>query len=64
MADPSTVSLNQAGELVESTIERQPSKLKSYAIAESVSEYAGVCQRWFLVQTAERRKSDTEKLDK
>jgi transposase len=58
------LSIKQAGELVESTIELQVSKLKGYAIAESVSEYAGISQRWLLVESAERRKSDTEKLDK
>ncbi len=29
-----------------------------------MSEYAGISQRWLLVESAERRKSDTEKLDK
>ena len=29
-----------------------------------MSEYAGVSQRWLLVESVERRKSDTEKLDK
>ncbi|MBT9139047.1 MAG: hypothetical protein DDT31_01627 [Syntrophomonadaceae bacterium] len=53
------LSIKQASELVESRIELEKSKLKGYTIAELVSEYAGVSQRWLLVESEERRKSDT-----
>ena len=42
----------------------QSSKFKGYTTAESVSEYGGVSQRWILVESQERRKSDIKKLDK
>jgi transposase len=58
------LSIKQAGELAETTIELQKSKLKGYATTESVSEYGGVSQRWILVESQARRKSDIEKLDK
>jgi len=58
------LSIKAAGQLVETTTGLQASKLKGYAIAESVSEYGGVSQRWILVDSQERRKSDIKKLDK
>jgi transposase len=58
------LSIKTAGQLVETTIGLQPSKLKGYTTAESVSEYGGVSQRWILVESQERRKSDIKKLDK
>jgi transposase len=58
------LSIKQAGELVETTIELRKSKQKGYATAESTSEYGGVSQRWILVESEERRKSDLKKLDK
>jgi transposase len=58
------LSIKQAGELAETTIELQKSKQKGYATTESVSEYGGVSQRWILVESQARRKSDREKLDK
>jgi transposase len=58
------LSLKAASELVETTISLQSSKLKGYSTRESVSEYGGVSQRWILVESAERRKSDIKKLGK
>jgi transposase len=58
------LSIKQARELVETTVELQESKLKGYATTESTSEYGGVSQRWILVESQARRKSDIEKLDK
>ena len=58
------LSLKAAGQLVETTSGLQASKLRGYATAESVSEYGGVSQRWILVESQERRKSDIKKLDK
>ncbi len=39
-------------------------KLKGYNTAESKSEYGGVSQRWILIESQERLKSDIKKLDK
>jgi transposase len=58
------LSIKAAGELVGITTGLQPSKLQGYTIAESVSEYGGVSQRWILVGSEARRKSDIKKLDK
>ena len=58
------LSLKSAGELVETTETLQPSKLRGYSTFESTSNYAGVTQRWILVESQERRKSDIKKLDK
>jgi transposase len=58
------LSIKQAGELVETTVELQKSKLEGYATTESTSEYGGVSQRWILVESEARRKSDLKKVDK
>ena len=58
------LSIKAGGELVETTTGLKASKLKGYATAESVSEYGGISQRWILVESQERRKSDIKKLDK
>ncbi len=52
------LTINAAGELVETKTDLQASKLKGYSTTESVSEYGGVSQRWILVESQERRKSD------
>lgn len=58
------LSLKESQELVESAPEFQASKLKGYQIAESTSQYAGINQRWLLIVSSERRKSDLKKIDK
>lgn len=58
------LSIKTASQLVENTRRLQASKLPGYATAESVSEYGGVRQRWIVVESQERRKSDIKKLDK
>jgi len=58
------LSIKAASELVESTTVLQTSKLQGYTTAESMSEYGGVSQRWILVESEARRKSDIKKLDK
>jgi transposase len=58
------LSIKVAGELVESTGELQTSKWEGYTTAESMSEYGGVKQRWILVESQARRKSDIKQLDK
>lgn len=47
-----------------STTDLQESKFKGYITVESVSEYGGIRQRWILVDSQARRKSDIKKLDK
>jgi len=58
------LSIKTASELVETTGELKSSKLKGYSTRESVSEYGGVRQRWILVESEQRRKSDIQKLTK
>ena len=58
------LSIKAAGELVETTTGLQASKLKGYNTVEAKSEYGGVSQRWILVESQERLKSDIKKLDK
>jgi transposase len=58
------LSIKAAGELVESNEPLQPSQIHGYSTAESLSEYGGVSQRWILVASEARRKSDIKKLDK
>ena len=58
------LSIKAAGELVETTTGLQASKLKGYNTVESKSDYGGVSQRWILVESQERLKSDIKKLDK
>jgi transposase len=58
------LSIKAASELVETTTGLQSSKLKGYSTSESKSEYGGVSQRWILVESQERLKSDIKKLDK
>lgn len=58
------LSIKQAVELVETTIELQKSKQKGYLTTESTSAYGGVSQRWILIESEARRKSDLKKLDK
>ena len=58
------LSIKAASELVETTTSLQASKLKGYSTAESMSEYGGISQRWILVESQARLKSDSKKLDK
>jgi len=55
------LSIKTAAELVESTKVLEPSSLKGYNTLECQSEYGEVKQRWVLVESAERRKSDLKK---
>lgn len=58
------LSIKAASELVESTEPLLTSKLLGYTTAESLSEYGGVRQRWILVESEARLKSDIKKLEK
>jgi transposase len=55
--------INLASTLVDSTVAFNPSILKGYTFTESSCEYGGVPQRWFLIESEQRRKSDLEQLD-
>jgi transposase len=58
------LSIKEASSLVDSTVALTPSVIKGYAFAESRSEYAGVSQRWILIESEQRRKSDLKQLAK
>jgi transposase len=58
------LSIKEASSLVDSTLVLTPSVIKGYAFAQSKSEYAGVSQRWILIESEQRRKSDLKPLAK
>ena len=60
------LTLNAASELVNqlpgSVLE--PTELEGYQIATVCSEYGGIKQRWFVVESRERKQADLKQLDK
>ncbi len=58
------LSIKEASSLVDSTVALIPSVIKGYTFAESSSEYGGVSQRWILIESEQRRKSDLKQLTK
>jgi transposase len=58
------LSIKEASRLVNSTVALTPSVIKGYTFAESSSEYGGVSQRWILIESEQRRKSDLKQLAK
>ena len=58
------LSIKEAGMLVEAVVELKPSTIKGYSLYESSSEYAGVEQRWLLVESEQRRISALHQLGK
>jgi transposase len=58
------LSIKEASSLVDSTVALTPSVIKGYTFAESSSEYGGVSQRWILIESEQRRKSDLKQLAK
>jgi transposase len=58
------LSIKEASSLVNSTVALIPSVIKGYTFAESSSEYGGVSQRWILIESEQRRKSDLKQLAK
>ena len=58
------LTISAATALVDEVVELADSDIKGYRIKESSSEYAGVEQRWFLVESEQRRKSDLQQLTK
>jgi transposase len=59
---PST--LKESRELMESDVAFKKSSSKGYRIAELTSQYAGISQRWFIIESAERKKSDFKRIEK
>ena len=58
------LSIKEASSLVDSTVALIASVIKGYTFAESSSEYGGVSQRWILIESEQRRKSDLKQLAK
>jgi transposase len=58
------LSISAAATLVDEVVELTDSGIKGYALKESRSEYAGVEQRWLLIESEQRRKSDLKQLTK
>jgi transposase len=52
------LSIKAAATLVDEVVELTPSIIKGYSLKESLSEYAGIEQRWLLIESAARRNSD------
>jgi transposase len=58
------LTLKEAQQISEQANDFQASELKGYTIAQSTSEYAGVKQRWFIIESEKRRTADLEQLEK
>jgi transposase len=58
------LTMGAAATLVDEVVELADSGIKGYTLKESRSEYAGVEQRWFLIESEQRRKSDLKQLTK
>lgn len=58
------LTLKAAQQSIENATDFQASELKGYTIAQSGSDYAGVQQRWFIIESEKRRTSDLEQLEK
>jgi transposase len=57
------LTLKEAQQSIENATDFQASELKGYTIAQSGSDYAGVKQRWFIIESEKRRTSDLEQLE-
>ena len=58
------LSIKAAATLVDEMVELTPSVIKGYSFKELRSEYAGIEQRWILVESEQRRNSDLKQLAK
>ena len=58
------LTIGAATALVDEVVELTDSDIKGYRIKESSREYAGIEQRWFLIESEQRRKSDLKQLTK
>jgi transposase len=58
------LTLKESQAVIESNIEFPESNSKGYQIAEQTSQYAGINQRWFVIESMERKKSDLKRIEK
>jgi transposase len=58
------LSIKAAATLVDEVVALTPSVINGYSLKESISEYAGIEQRWILVESQQRRNSDLKQLAK
>jgi transposase len=58
------LSIKAAATIVDGMVELTPSVIKGYSFKESRSEYAGIEQRWLLVESQARRNADLKQLAK
>jgi transposase len=58
------LSIKAAATLVDEVVELTPSSIKGYSLKESRSEYAGIDQRWILIESQQRRNADLKQLAK
>lgn len=58
------LTLKAAQQSIENATDFQASELQGYTIVQSDSDYAGVNQRWFIIESEKRRTADFEQLEK
>lgn len=58
------LTVKAASDLVDQVLDLQPTDRKGYRYYETVSEYGDVAQRWFVIESAERRRGDLKTLSK
>jgi transposase len=58
------LTLKESKKAIESNIDFKESKSKSYRTTELASQYSGIDQRWFVIESAERKKSDLKRIEK
>ena len=58
------LTLKESKEVIERELEFKASPLKGYQIAELTSQYGGIDQRWFVIESAERKSSDLKRIEK
>ena len=58
------LTLKESKEVIERELEFKASYLKGYQITELTSQYGGINQRWFVIESAERKSSDLKRIEK
>jgi transposase len=58
------LTVKAASDLVDQVLDLQPTDQKGYRYYETVSEYGEVPQRWFVIESADRRRGDLKTLSK
>ena len=58
------LTLKESKEVIERELEFKASHLKGYQIAELTSQYGGINQRWFVIESTERKSSDLKRIEK